>query len=62
MLELKHYYVVLLNLFVQLNRISLLTFLMLPDGKLGKILELVLIPGLQVVQDGLLSDCTKGNN
>ncbi len=46
MLELKHYNVVILNIFDQLNGIRLLNFLMLPDGKLGKTLKLVFIPFL----------------
>ena len=44
MLELKYYYVVVLDVFVQLNGVSLLTFLVLPNGKLGKTLQLIFIP------------------
>jgi hypothetical protein len=44
MLELKYYYVVFLDVFVQLNGIRLLTFLVLPNGKLGKTLQLIFIP------------------
>ena len=44
MLELKYYYVVVLDVFVQLNGIRLLTFLVFPNGKLGKALQLIFIP------------------
>ena len=44
MLELKYYYVVFLDVFVQLNGVSLLTFLVLPNGKLGKTLQFIFIP------------------
>lgn len=44
MLELKYYYVVVLDVFVQLNGVSLLTFLVLPNGELGKTLQLIFIP------------------
>jgi hypothetical protein len=44
MLELKYYYVVVLDVFVQLNGVILLTFLVLPNGELRKTLELIFIP------------------
>ena len=44
MLELKYYYVVILNIFGKLDRVSLLSFLVLPNGKLGKTFKLIFIP------------------